>query len=308
MIGENGLRLTEPQILIISDPNAEKENRLRNKIIALSVLLLAAIWTSGCGKKDATQPLAGDAAAAAKPAEAETAAPSKGGFEKIGDFLDAWSAAFKQNEEAINAYEGMPILELVTAPATFIGTSQYDLLNLENKNGRFEGTMMLSGIKGFVEKSGSKIAFGYDRTLDKDGFGPLAKTGDHEVEKGSADLDRRHYLDESTTERGGKVIVRTVNEFKQLSDGSIICLVFRGQAINARGEEEAGDSVIYIHNGKGRYDFVVGKGTTGPGFAGFSFAEKGDLTKDQAIEALKAAGYTLEKSGGIADGKIAVDK
>ena len=31
---------------------------------------------------------------------------------------------------------------------------------------------MLSGIKGFVEKSGSKITFGYDRILEKDGFGP----------------------------------------------------------------------------------------------------------------------------------------
>ena len=284
---------------------------MRKRIIALSVLLFVAVWTSGCGGKDASQAPAGEAAAPAKPAETAAApAPERGskGFQKIGDYLDAWTALYNQNEAVINGYEGMPIMELVTPPTTFIGTVQYDLLNPMGKNGRFEGTMMLSGIKGFVEKSGSKITFGYDRILEKDGFGPLAKAGDHDFEKGSADLDQHHYKDESATERGGKVISRSANEFKQLADGSMICLVFNGQTINFRGDEETSDSVIYVHNGKGVYDFVVGKAKTGPGFAGFSFADKGDLTKEQALAELQAAGYAVDKSGGIKDGKLVLDK
>lgn len=284
---------------------------MRKRIIALTVLLFVAVWTSGCGGKDASQAPSGETASAAKPAETAAApAPEAGkkGFQKIGDFMDAWSALYNQNEAVINGYEGMPIMELVTPPTTFIGTVQYDLLNLEDKNGRFEGTMMLSGIKGFVEKAGSKITFGYDRTLEKDGFGPSAKAGDHQVEHGSADLDQRYYKDESATERGGKVISRSANEFKQLADGSMICLVFNGQTINFRGDEETSDSVIYVHNGKGVYDFVVGKAKTGPGFAGFSFADKGDLTKEQALALLQASGYALDKSGGIKDGKLVLDK
>ena len=240
---------------------------MRTKIIALSVLLLVAAWTSGCGGKDASQAPSGETASAAKPAE--TAAPqaqeaAKKGFQKIGDFMDAWSALYNQNEAVINGYEGMPIMELVTPPMTFIGTVQFDLLNPENKNGRFEGTMMLAGKKGVVEKSGSKITFGYDVVLEKDGFGPLAKAGDREVLKGSLDLDPGYYRAEESTERSGKMIVRSYHEFKRLADGSIICFVFSGQTINARGDEETSDDVIYIHNGKGQYDFVVGKGNHGP--------------------------------------------
>lgn len=88
----------------------------------------------------------------------------------------------------------------------------------------------------------------------------------------------------------------------------MICLAFNGHTINARSDEETSDSVIYLHNGKKRYDFVVGKGKTSPQFKNVSFADKGNLTKEQAIELFKAAGYTIEKTGGIKDGKLVADK
>lgn len=280
---------------------------MKHRTLGLIAVLFVSTWISACGGGSSQAP-AGEAAAA-KPAETAAPAPEAGkkGFQKIGDFLDAWSALYDQNEAAINGYEGLPIMELVTPPMTFIGTVQFDILNPENKDGRFEGTLMLAGKKAAMERSGSKVIFGYDLVLEKDGFGPLAKAGDRQVLKGSLDLDPGYYRAEESTERNGKMIVRSFHEFKRLGDGSIICFVFRGQTINARGDEETSDDVIYIHNGKDKYDFVVGKGTAGPGFAALSFADKGDLTKDQAVEMLKTVGYKIEKRGGVRDGKLFLD-
>lgn len=53
---------------------------------------------------------------------------------------------------------------------------------------------------------------------------------------------------------------------------------------------------------------MIAKAKTGPGFSAISFADKGDLTKTQALEQFKAAGYAIETSGGIEGGTLVVDK
>jgi hypothetical protein len=88
----------------------------------------------------------------------------------------------------------------------------------------------------------------------------------------------------------------------------MICLALSGQLFNMKGDEDLGNDVIYLHNGKNLYDFVLAKAKTGPEFKSISFADKGDLTKEQAIGLFKAAGYTIDQSGGIKDGKLVVDK
>jgi hypothetical protein len=93
-----------------------------------------------------------------------------------------------------------------------------------------------------------------------------------------------------------------------LGDGSMICLNLSGQTLNAKGDAVISDGVIYLHNGKNQYDFVIGSNKVGPAFKTISFADKGDLTKQQAIDLFKAAGYTIDKTGGIKDGKLVVDK
>jgi hypothetical protein len=196
----------------------------------------------------------------------------------------------------------------VTPALAFASGVQYDMLNLQNSDGRFEGKLVLAGHNGFEEKKGAAITFGYDRTLEKNGFGPTAKAGDRLVENGSAELDKEFYRSEKYTERAGKKINRDYTEFKRLGDGSMICLAFNGHTINVRGDNEIGDEVIYLHNGKDQYDFVIGKGKLGPNFKTISFVDNGDLTKAQAIELFKKAGYTLDKVGGITDGKLALDK
>ena len=288
---------------------------MEKRTIGSYMLVCASLALTACGGGDSSQKPAATSAAAAQPAasaarvaDKPAAAPAKAGLQSIGDFFNAWNALYKQNEKVINAYEGMPIMELVTPGTTFIAGVQYDMLNLGKKDGRFEGVLPLAGYNGFVEKTPSKITFGSDRTRDKDGFGQLAKAGDHDVDTGSLDLDQKYYVAENSTERAGKKISRGYNEFKMLADGSMICLVFSGQTLNARGDQETTDSVIYLHNGKNQFDFVVAKGKTGPAFKTLSFADKGDLTKDAALDLFKAAGYALDKSGGIKDGKLVVDK
>jgi hypothetical protein len=121
-------------------------------------------------------------------------------------------------------------------------------------------------------------------------------------------LDKEHYISEMFTERAGRKISRNYTEFKRLGDGSMICLAFSGQTINARGDEDKSDDVIFLRNGKNQYDFVIAKAKTGPEFKSISLADKGDLTKEQVIGLFKTSGYTIDKTGGIKDGKLVVDK
>ena len=269
-----------------------------NRILGAALLVCGMMAWGTCGDSAARQAVA---------APADVAPVAAKGLKNIAAFSHSWSELYKGNEKVINAYEGMPIMELVTPPVTFAGSVMYDLLNVEQKEGKFEGTL-LSGSKGIAERKGEKITFGSERVLGKDGFGQSAKKGDRVVDSGWVDLGVKYYADESYTEREGKKIMRSYCEFKMLGDGSMICVSMSGQTFNARGEEVLSDSVIYLHNGKNQYDFVVGKAKTGPAFKSMSFSVMGDLSKEKALEAFKAAGYTIEKSGGITDGKLVVDK
>ena len=282
---------------------------MKKRILVFSTLLCVALLFMACGGGKSPEKPAGNSASASQPAD-NTAAPAaeKSGLQKIGDMADAWSALYNQNEAVINKYDDMPIMGLLTPAMAFISAVQFDLLNIDNKDGRFEGNLMLAGYNGFVEKAGAKITFGSDYKREKDGFGPAAKAGDRDVENGSLALDKEHYISETFTERAGRKISRSYTEFKRLGDGSMICLAFSGHTINGKGDEDISDEVIFLHNGKNQYDFIIANAKTGPEFKSISFADKGDLTKEQAIELFKTAGYIIDQSGGIKDGKLVVDK
>ncbi len=282
---------------------------MKKLTMSFFVFLFVALVFTACGGGKSPDKPAGESVPAPQPAE-RAAAPAavKTGMQNIGDMSEAWQDLYKQNEAVINQYDGMPIMELVTPPVTFTSTVQFDLLNIDNQDGRFEGKLMLAGYNGFVEKSGARITFGSDRKLEKDGFGPAAKAGDRNVENGSLDLDKEYYIAETHTERAGRKISRSYHEFKRLGDGSMVCLALSGRTINMRGDNDISDDVIFLRNGKNQYDFVIAKAKTGPEFKSISFADQGDLTKEQAIELFKAAGYAIERTGGIRDGKLVVDK
>ncbi|MDY0297773.1 MAG: hypothetical protein RB296_10690 [Acidobacteriota bacterium] len=248
-----------------------------------------------------------DTEEAMKP-EAKTAAVSgPSGFQSIADFSEAWNELFKQNESAINSFEGMPIMELITPQLTFVTSVQYDGLNLNHTAGRHEGKLILAGFDGFVEKTADKIVFGYDAVRDKDGMGSIAQKGDHLLHKGFLETDPGYYHAEEIVEREGKTISRSINEFKRLADGSMIALYISGKALNFRGDSDPRATIVFLHNGPQRYDFVIAKSEAGPEFVSMSFSDKGDLTRNQAMELFKNAGYTVEKTGGIRDGKLFTD-
>ncbi len=277
---------------------------MKSKSSALSAILALALMFAACGKS-APAP-SGGVSATAQPA-AEAPAPAATGLRTIADMANAWNALFSGNEKAINDYQGMPIMGLVTPPLAFAAAVQFDIMNPRNQDGRFTGKMMLAGHPGFLERAGSRLGFGYDDTLQKDGFGPLNKAGDRVAGKGSLVLDPGYFVWETFNERNGQKIQRDYTEFKRLADGSMICIALSGQAFDMRGEPASQDEAVFLHNGPGRYDFVIANGKTGPGFAAISFADKGDLDKAQALELLKAAGYVIEQSGGIQGGKLVID-
>ncbi len=266
-----------------------------------------ALLFSACGKSQEAPVAAGASRPGDAPTASPAATPAATAMNKIGDMANAWTALYNQNEAALNNYEGMPIMGLVTPPLALAAATQFDIMNIKGQNGRFEGKMMLAGYKGFVERSGSMIDFGYDDTLQKDGFGPAHKAGTRVKASGTLDLAKEYFTWHTRNEQEGKDIDRDYTQFKRLADGSMICLAMNGRTFTMRGNAEPSDTVIYLHNGPGRYDFVIAKGKNGPGFTAISFAEKGDLTKAQTLELLKAAGYEIEKSGGLQGGKLVLD-
>lgn len=280
---------------------------MKKTMMIFIVFACVALLFPACGKSKEAPAAAGSSQPAATPTTPATT-PAKTDMNKIGDMADAWTALYKQNEAAINSYEGMPIMGLVTPPLTMAAATQFDIMNINNQDGSFEGKMMLAGYKGFVKRSGSMIDFGYDDTLQKDGFGPAHKVGTRVKCSGELDLASEYFTSHTSNEQQGKEIDRNFTQFKRLADGSMICLAMSGRACNMRGDAIPSDDAIYLHNGPGRYDFVIAKGKNGPGFTVISFAEKGDLTKAQALELLRAAGYEIEKSGGLQNGKLVLDE
>jgi len=228
-------------------------------------------------------------------------------LESIADFADLWTSLYNNNESVINEYDGMPIMALVLPGTCFISGVQYGLLNLENKDGRYEGELMFAGFQGFIEKDGSNLTFGYDDVLEKDGFGPSAKAGDRKVENGNCDLKNVYFYEESYSERNGSQFQRSTSEFRQEKDGSISCFVLSGNSLDFRGNKAISNEAIFIRNGKDQYDFVVAKAEVGPNFEIISLKDREDMTKEQAIQVFQDAGYVLEMSGGIVDGKLTLD-
>lgn len=278
---------------------------MKLKALALYTILCIALIISGCGNSsDSSSNGGGSAAPSGNTEKTDKQSPAK--FQTISDYADAWNALYNQNEAAINNYHDVP-MELVAPGTEFISGVQYDLLNMENRDGHFEGELMMAGFPGILDKSGAKMSFGYDYTREENGFAPTMKAGDRIVEDGQCDLAKGWYQTEKFTERNGEKIGRSYSEFKQLKSGEMIYLGTDSSSMNFREEPELTNTCTYIKAGKDKYDFVIGKATQGPAFEKLTFIDKDDLSKDEARQMMEAAGYTIEKSGGITEGSLVVD-
>jgi hypothetical protein len=235
----------------------------------------------------------------------DTVILNTGEFKSICDISEYWNDLYTRNEAVINAYEGMPIMELVTPGLCFVTGVQYDLLNIENKDGHFEGELMLAGYSGVVEKKGSQITFHYDEVLEEDGFSPSMKKGDKKAETGNCDLEKGLFYADSSTERDGVMIQRSTSEFQKQEDDSMCTIVMDGRTLDYNANEELFTSYIFIRSGKDQYDFVVASSAIGTSYEMLHL--KADMTKEQAISMFKTAGGAIEKSGGIVNGALVLD-
>lgn len=298
---------------------------MKKAFIIVSLLLLLSMLLAGCGKAakqagadnpgtsdlSAEQDTGEDAAAQNDSAKEESSSTDgssekkSGKFECIADISDYWNNLYNSNEEVLNAYEGMPIMELVTPGLCFVTGVQYDILNIYNEDGRFEGNLMLAGFPGFEEKKGSSITFGYENAIKEDSQFSNTKAGDKEVESGNCDLSKGYYFAESYTDRSGSKISRSTNEFQLQADKSMCALVIDGSTLGYNNEENLTTSYIFIRAGEGQYDFAVGKSTTGTAFETIKLED--NMTKDMAIAMFESAGASIEYSGGIKDGVFYVD-
>lgn len=274
---------------------------MKLKTAALYLILCMTLVISGCGGSSDSKSTGGKSANTEK---TDKQSPSK--FQKISDYADAWTTLYSQNEAAINNNDDV-IMELVTPATEFISGVQYDLLNMENRDGRFEGELMMAGFPGFLDRSGSKMSFGYDYIREENGFAPSMKAGDRIVEDGKCDLAKGWYQTEKFTERNGQKIDRSYSEFKRIKTGEMIYLGTTSYRLNSRQEADLSNTCTYVKAGKDKYDFVIGKAAKGPAFEKLTFIDKDDLSKDEARQMMEAAGYKIDKSGGIAGGTLVVD-
>lgn len=286
---------------------------MKLKIAVLFIVLYMPLTVSGCGCSLDSGPKGnGVEKPPADTGNVDAQSPSR--FTRLKDFFDTWDGLMDRYEAAINRYEP-PNEYAITSPriltlvdVDLLPGASYDALNPENRDGRFEGNLSLSGRPGFVEKDGTEIRFGSDYTREIDGFAPSMKAGDRPVEDGCCDLAKRIYQIETFTERGGLLVVRNYSEFKCVESGEMMCLRITGHSVNQVTEEkEPSNTCTFIKAGKDKFDFVIAKATQGPDFEKPSLLDKDDLSKEEAREMMKAAGYEIEQTGGIADGVLFVD-
>ncbi len=225
----------------------------------------------------------------------------------LAAYADLWTDLYDANAPVLND-SGELLIEAAFPSLAFITAGQYDFLNLFNKDGRYEGALLLAGWNGFVEKNGPNFTFGYEGIREEGGWGPSNQVGDKLVEQGNCEINDGHYYVESYTERDGSLIYRTTADFQLMGDGSIICFYMTGEFFDARGNESPHAKTVYIRNGPGRFDIVVAKSDEiGPEFETFLVSQHGDVTKEDAIRMFEEAGYTIDYSGSIVGNAFVLD-
>lgn len=224
-------------------------------------------------------------------------------FDKISDFIEAVTEMEGIHEEVINEYDGMPIIEIPVAFMPLVSASMYELLNIDDKDGRFEGKGMLSGYNEFIEKKGRVFNFGRDDVREKDGFTPNDKAGDRLVENGSFDGDKNLFHTEGHSERNGAIIQKTSMSCMLTKDNTLILLYQFGNNFNSKGEEYKANQAIFLTVGKEHYEFILAHNIVGANFKVLPF---NITTIKEAQKIFEDNDFIIDTTGGIYDGKYEV--
>lgn len=277
--------------------------KLLHVLITLSILI--GIFT-GCGADKADFNASSSKSSPSEVPEDNTQKPPEdsgqeppetvktGKFPSLQDYIDVIVELEGLHEAAINRYDGMPVLEVPSALVSIATLPMYEILNLEDKDGRFEGIGFGSGMPEFIEKNGAQITFGRDGVREEDGFSPEDKKGDRIVEQGSLDGDKGSLRTEHYTERNGAKVNRYVIQ-SVLTDADSIALLYQ----YGKSGDRSNSTAVFLTAGKNHYNFVV---ATGDGDADFAEIPLSFTDAEDAVAAFEANGYTIDKTGGVKDG------
>lgn len=269
------------------------------KILSILLILLLAISMAACGSSN-------DTGGGSAEQSDSSGAGTSGKINTITELSDALVETQKQTEDIVNGYEGIASLDLLTPQLNLATGAFYDLLNIDNKDGRHEGQLFMSNHDGFIEKKGSVSNFGYDHILDRDGsLGD--KKGDRSVENGVFDSQKQYYKSEQYLEREGKKTRTSYHEFQRLADGTFLILHSTGYNFDSMGNPKNYNKIIYLIVGTDRYDFVVAEAEIGADFKPVLISDTGEMTKEEARERFESSGWTTKVTGGIKDGKLVED-
>lgn len=291
-----------------------RDTIMRQKVAIYLILLFSFGLLIGCGSD--RQAVSGQ-----NPDKIEDATPSQEPGKQPGDagksgnassgrpdtmqgFLEEWNRTYKLHEKAVNAYEGMPVIDIFTVPLPLTSGPMYEILNMENKDGRHEGKLALSGLQAFIEKNGTKSVFGYDTLREQDGSGPNSKAGDRLVENGIFEADKGYFKTENQVERDGNTVDKTVAEYLRSPGGVFAAMYQYGSEFDARGDERKSTTAVFLLMGEKQYRFVVAKGEAGAAFQ--ETALKDGMTAEEAEDLLAKAGYRIQSTGGVQDGVFTV--
>lgn len=228
-----------------------------------------------------------------------------GKADSLQAYADEWDRISDLHEQAINDYEGV-IMELYTWLIPLTLAPVYETLNIDNKEGRHEGSLLLSGYPAFLEQKGNSFRFGYDAIRDQDGFAPGMKAGDRLLQEGSLEGDKGFLKIETRTERGGSVIEKVMGAYLISPQDTFLAIYQEANAIDIKGNENTKNTAVFLAMSEKEYNFVIAKGQSGTAFP--EAALKESMSVQEAKELFIQAGYAIESSGGIIDGELIVNR
>jgi len=223
-----------------------------------------------------------------------------GKIDNLVDYTDAWTNLYATHEATINAYQGMPVLELVMVGLPLANAIFYSMLNIENLEGEFAGVVGFGGFEGFYNKKGDVATFGNDYLREADGFTATEKAGDQVITDGIFDAGKGYLRVEDVVKREGELISRTYTEFYHLEDGSFLSLYQVSGDYDYGGSEAKTNNLTFIDMSSEHYEFIIAEGTAGVEGEVLELKDNMDVADAEAL--FTDAGYTIKLRGGIRDG------
>ena len=297
---------------------------MRRKIgILLLTIMLIALPFSGCGNSASEDD--DDKVTEANQNEDDqnedetevietTSAPLAGGENDLGtsgtaetlaDYTDAWTELYGKHEASINAYTGMPILDLVMVGMPLANAIFYSLLNIENVDGDFEGVIGFSNVEGYYNKKGDVAEFGNDYIRGSDGFTPTEKEGDRVLTEGLFDAGKGYLKVDDQVYREDEMISRVHTEFQRFEDERFICLYQVIGMLDYSGTVAKTNRLTFIDMGTEHYEFVIAEGDQG--IEGELLSLSDAMNVEDATALFDMYNYKIVNTGSIEDGVFKVN-